>query len=140
MTNISNTHIAELLAIESDAAELAFAIANKLAPALMARQPMEEVRALVAECLQMMPMEPRMVIRIPDSLIEPLQEKIDQITVQAGFEGKIALLAEPSLTGADCRVEWADGGAERDVAALSYKIEDAVARYCASLSRERDEH
>ena len=88
----------------------------------------------------MMSTEPRVAIRIADPMIEPLQAHIDQLIAQTGFEGQVALLAEPSLTGTDCRVEWADGGTERDLESLQHRVEDAVARYCASLNRERDDH
>jgi flagellar assembly protein FliH len=139
MVQINNTYHGELLSIEGSAAELAYCVGSKLAPALLARQPLEEVSALVADCLTAMPTEPRIVVRIADPMLEPLQAKIEELVSSTGFGGQIALLVEPGLSGSDCRVEWADGGAERDLGVLQSRVEDAVARYCAALERERQE-
>jgi flagellar assembly protein FliH len=57
-----------------------------------------------------------------------LSEKIDTIATRRGFAGKVVLLAETSVAPGDCRIEWADGGVERDSARLWRDIDLAVAR------------
>jgi flagellar assembly protein FliH len=52
----------------------------------------------------------------------------------AGFEGKVVVMAAPGLGAADCKVEWADGGAERDVERLMRDIEEVAERYIAQSS------
>ena len=72
--------------------------------------------------------EPRMVIRVADADLDALSEQIDTIATRRGFAGKVVLLAEPSVASGDCRIEWADGGVERDSARLWHDIDLAVAR------------
>ena len=72
--------------------------------------------------------EPRMVIRVADEDLDALSERIDTIAARRGFAGKIVLLAETSVAPGDCRIEWADGGVERDSARLWHDIDLAVAR------------
>lgn len=117
-------------AIRMDAARVALAAAAKLAPALIAREPLAEVEALLAECLQELPAEPRVVVRVAEELIEPLTARIDDVVRRSGFSGAVVLLGEPGLAPGDARVEWADGGAERDLAATLRAVEEAVDRYC----------
>ncbi len=115
-----------------DAMTLAVTVAHKLAPALMARMPEVEVAALVQRCLGDLSDEPRVVIRAAEATSEALKPYVREITANAGFPGHIVLLPDDALVGADCRIEWADGGVERDVALLSRLIDDAVGRYLHS--------
>ena len=109
--NIGAKHEQAVLALKQEAAQLAMVIAGKLAPALLQSQPLYEIRSLITECLELVPNEPRIVVRINESLVEYLAEDIDQLAVRGGFQGSVVLLGEADLTNADCRVEWADGGA-----------------------------
>lgn len=116
--------------ITTDASRLAYMIASKLAPELIRQHPMAEIEAMVTECLAYLPTEPRIVIRVADCLIDQLQPRIDAITAQTGFAGTIVLIGEPELQGTDCRIEWADGGAERAFDDIRAAVEASVERYC----------
>ena len=70
-----------------------------------------------------------MVIRVADEILDPLKERIQKIATDAGFAGQVILLAEQGLTGPDCHMEWADGGAEYDTERLWQDIENAVGGY-----------
>ena len=39
------------------------------------------------------------------------------------------MLAEPDIATGDCRIEWADGGVNRDRSATEAAIDEAVTRY-----------
>ena len=52
-----------------------------------------------------------------------------QVTAAAGYTGRIILFADPALKAGDARVEWADGGAERDSAAIWRDIDSAIQRF-----------
>jgi flagellar assembly protein FliH len=121
-----------LIEIRADAAELAHAIAAKLAPTLVAKVPLAEIETMIEGCLGELAEEPRIVIRLADQLVDALKARIDGIAAAAGFPGQIVLLGDPSIEVGDARVEWAHGGAERNTRALASAIEAAVARFAAS--------
>jgi flagellar assembly protein FliH len=121
--------------LEADAANLAHAIARTLSPALMKNHPLAEIEALVADCLDGARREPRLVVRVHESLADPLGQRLDALKISNHFAGQIILLDDPALGPLDCRVEWPDGGAERDQAALHKQIEAAVGRFMA-----KDDH
>src|SRR3546814_7302027 len=50
---------------------------------------------------------------------------------RSGFEGKLVFLADERLKTGDLRVEWADGGAERNQKALWQEIDAVIARVLA---------
>jgi flagellar assembly protein FliH len=133
LQQIDSRHQQALLATKSEAAELALMIASKLAPELIRREPTAEIEAFIQHCLSEVPTEPRVVIRVAEHLVDALRDNIDQAVTRSGFAGKIALIGEPSMASTDCRIEWADGGAERESAVMQAHIDDAIRRYRMSI-------
>jgi len=131
--------------LECEAVEVAVAVARKLAPALIAREPFAEISALASECFRELIASPHIAVRVNDALYAATREKLDAIARARGFEGRMVVLAEPGIAVGDCRIEWADGGINRDSAAADAAIGEAVARYvsarrgAAALTREGQE-
>ncbi|HZS85556.1 MAG TPA: hypothetical protein VFA50_21985 [Stellaceae bacterium] len=123
---------------EKQTIELTRLAIAKLFPALTRRDGFTEIAALLKECLAECIDEPRLALRLPDALFEEAQRRIAPLAANGGFAGKLVILADEALTGADCRVEWADGGAERDTARTLREIEAAMARAIAGLSQTND--
>jgi len=115
--------------LETEAAELAVAVARKLAPELVLRQPFAEIAALATECLKQLAAAPHVVVRVNDALHETACVKLEEIARSRGFEGRLVVIAEPEIAAGDCRIEWADGGVVRDQAKTEHVIGNAVARY-----------
>jgi flagellar assembly protein FliH len=118
--------------LECEAVEVAVAVARKLAPALIAREPFAEIAALASDCFRQLVAAPHIVVRVPDALYAVAREKLDDIVRARGFEGRLVVLAEPDMTPGDCRIEWADGGVNRDSVAAEAAIGAAVTAYLAA--------
>ncbi|HEY0441979.1 MAG TPA: FliH/SctL family protein [Xanthobacteraceae bacterium] len=116
---------------EVEAVEIAAAVAAKLAPALIAREPFAEVAALATECLRHLVGTPHVVVRVSEDVYELAQPKLQEIAAASGFEGRLIVLGEPGIGQGDCRIEWADGGTVRNRAAVEALIGQAVDRYLA---------
>jgi flagellar assembly protein FliH len=114
---------------ETEAVEVAVAVAKKLAPELMATEPFAEIAALAVSCFRNLVKCPHVVVRVNDALHETAREKLDEIVRRLSPDTKLVLLAEPEIALGDCRIEWADGGIDRDSAAVAAAIDEAVARY-----------
>lgn len=117
--------------LEAEAVDVAVAVARKLAPELIARQPLAEISALVTECFRHLIAAPHVAIRVSESIYPFAREKLEEISRQRGFEGRLVLLAEPEIAEGDCRIEWADGGINRDRAAADAMIAETVSRFVA---------
>ncbi len=115
--------------LESEAVEVAVAVARKLAPALIAREPFVEIAALATECFAELVTAPHVVVRVNEALYAAARERLEEIARGRGFEGRLVVLAERDVAPGDCRVEWADGGIRRDRAATERAIAEAVERY-----------
>lgn len=110
------------------AAAAMHAIIAKLLPGLAAKDPLGEAQAFAIKCLHEAIAEPRVVLRVAGELYELLRENIDTLASAAGYAGRIVLLSDDTIAPGDARVEWADGGAERDFAAQCAEIEALLAR------------
>jgi flagellar assembly protein FliH len=106
-------------------------IIAKLIPGLAAKDPLVEVEAFTTLCLHEAIDEPRVVLRVAEEIYEPLRQRLDTLANAAGYSGRIVLLADDAITGGDARVEWADGGAERNLAGQCAELN-------ALLDRRRD--
>jgi flagellar assembly protein FliH len=115
--------------LEAEAVEVAVAVAKKLAPALVAREPLVEIAALATECFSAFLTAPHVVVRVNHELHVAARERLDEIGRSRGFEGRLVVLGETDIALGDCRIEWADGGVVRDRAAVAATIDDLVARY-----------
>ena len=118
--------------LEAESVEVAFAVARKLAPELIAAEPFAEISALAAGCFRQLIAAPHVVVRIAEPIYEAAHKRLEEIARLHGFEGRLVVLAEPGMAAGDCRIEWADGGLSRDRAATEAAIGEAVGRYVAA--------
>jgi flagellar assembly protein FliH len=115
--------------LETEAVEVAVAVGEKLASELIAREPFAEISALAAQCFRQLVATPHVAVRVGPDIYDEARHKLEEIARVNGFEGRLTVLADADLIGGDCRIEWAEGGVDRDRAATSAAIEDVVARY-----------
>jgi flagellar assembly protein FliH len=120
--------------IETEAVNIAVAVARKLCVELTTREPLAEIIALVTDCLRHLVSTPHLVVRINDGLYDDARARIEALAKQSGFEGGLVILSDPDTAHGDCKLEWADGGVSSDRAATDAKIEELVSRYMASRS------
>ncbi len=106
--------------------ETATVIVRKLFPQLASSHGLAEIEALVRECLERLREEPRIVIRVADQLLDDIESRIGALATRCGFDGKIVFLAQEELEPSDVRIEWADGGAERDSKHLWRTIDEVI--------------
>jgi flagellar assembly protein FliH len=118
--------------METEAVDVAVAVARKLCSELISAEPLGEITALVSDCFSHLVATPHLVVRINDSLYEAARQKIERQAAQSGFQGRLVILAEPEIATGDCRIEWADGGVVLERAAIETKINELVGRYMAS--------
>ncbi|MFZ5789662.1 MAG: hypothetical protein ACOY3L_03085 [Pseudomonadota bacterium] len=110
----------------------ALAMVRKLYPSLERMQGLAEIERMAIDALRDLDEEPRVVLRLPDTLIDEIKPKVTELCRQAGFGGRLLLIADETLGPGDCRLEWADGGIERQVARTWAEIEQRVARGLAA--------
>ncbi len=97
---------------------IALAILAKLLPVTIERHGMAELETFITTCLMEAVDEPRLSIKIADMMLEHMRPRIEELARQRGFGGRLIILGDPRLGPSDARIEWAEGGAERNTDAL----------------------
>ena len=98
--------------------KIALAILSKLLPATLERHGREELEAFILACLAEAVDEPRLSIKVSDMIVNDIRPRLEALAAERGFGGRLVILGAPKLGASDARIEWAEGGAERNTEAL----------------------
>lgn len=118
--------------VRAECAELALSAARKLARAALAAVPAGEVEAALREAMHQAIGEPRIVLRAEAAVAEAISGRLAEIALEEGYDGRVQISSDPALKGADCRIEWRGGGAERAEAAIEAVLGELIARRFAN--------
>ena len=118
-----------------NAVRVALAAFKKMLPSIAESTAMDEVVRVVGEVVAQVLDEPRIIVRVNQDLAEALRERLDAVADAHGFEGRVVLQPDSRLLSGDCRIEWTDGGAQRDQARLAAEIEASIERALAPPER-----
>ena len=77
--------------------QLAVAAARKLAHAALAALPAGDVEAALREAMHQAIGEPRITLSAAPDVIAALQDRIDAIAHEEGYEGRVLIAADPAL-------------------------------------------
>jgi len=113
----------EVEALRAEAAGIALAAAKKLAPAAIRALPHADVEAALREAMHQAIGEPRLTLRANPQIAAMIEPRLSEIAHEEGYDGRVHVAPDPHFSGADCRIEWRGGGAERSLES----IEDAIA-------------
>lgn len=110
------------------AVAMALAVVRRILPDYVRREGTREIEALLKGCLRDLIDEPRLVLRVGESSFDAVNEILTPLTTRAGFGGRVVMLADEDLGGSDCLIEWADGGAQRNLSRTWREIDETVTR------------
>jgi flagellar assembly protein FliH len=111
-----------------EAIAVALAVVRKLQPEMSRDHALEEIAGVIQECLTHIDKDVRVTIRVNPAHMDSIRHFANQAAEATGFEGKLVYTADPRIALGDCRVEWGDGGAERDQARIWGEIDAVLAR------------
>ena len=124
--------------LESEAVQVAFSVASKLVPELIAREPFAEIEVLATNCFRQLIATPQISIHVGQDIYDIAKHKLEEIARTRGFDGRIDVMADATLRAGDCRIEWAEGGVVRDREATMRVIDEAVQRYIAARTAPKN--
>ena len=127
MASLTETMQAMHAQQDAKARQVAMSIARKIMPDLASKNGMQEIEAMLSAAISEMLHEPRLVVRVNESEFDGINTKVQDIASKKAYAGKVVVLADAEIAVGDCRVEWADGGMERNAAATWTDVEKVVA-------------
>ncbi len=115
-------------AMSKDAMAAAIAITRKVFPDLNRRNALGEVEGMVKEVLGRVIEEPRLTLRVNAGLRGSFEERIGPLTQAAGYGGKVVFATDSDVALGDCKIEWGNGGAERNLSEILNEIDRIIER------------
>jgi flagellar assembly protein FliH len=112
---------------------LALLAARKLAHVAVASLPQGDVEEALRDAIHQAIGEPRIILKAAPNVIALLKDKLDELAHELGYEGRIVTHPEQGMRGADCRIEWRGGGAERSIDHLEEAIGEVISRRFSQL-------
>jgi flagellar assembly protein FliH len=126
-------------AAAQNAISVATAVTRKVFPDLARRNALGEVDLVLRDVMDKVADEPRVVMHVNDQLYEPLTQRIATLAGHHGFQGQVLLRADAEIPPGDCRLEWSNGGCDRDAAGLWREIDAIIARNLGTGPAGEDE-
>ena len=127
----------EIEGVRAEAAAIALAAARRLSPAAIAALPHADVEAALREAMHQAIGEPRLTLRAAPEIAALIEPRLTDIAHEEGYDGRIHLTADPHFHGADCRIEWRGGGAERSFAAIEAALAQVIEQRFSELQSSR---
>lgn len=112
-----------------DAVQIATTIVRKVLPSYIQEHGTLEIEAFVRATLSTLFAEADVIVRAPEASAADLAERLTPVADALGLAGKLKVAADPALGPADCRMEWGNGGAERNAAQIMSDIDAMVSRF-----------
>jgi flagellar assembly protein FliH len=109
-----------------DSINAAIAVVKKSFPQMTDVHGTDEIEKMVGKILTHILEEPRVVISVNEEIKEPLSVRMEDITKSAHFDGRVVIRGESDISQGDCKIEWSNGGAERNLEELWQQIDQVV--------------
>ncbi len=104
-----------------NAISVAATVARKLFPDLNRKNALGEVENLVVTTMEKVMDEPKVTVNVAEELRPGLEQRIDSLI--KGCEGKLMVRGDADMALGDCKIEWNEGGAERNTDAMWKEID-----------------
>jgi len=134
---VIDTKCADLFqAQENDSGELsraavsvAMEVARKIVPNLAESTALDEIEQIIRSVFEKIVEEPHVTINVHPELADDLRGRIESMSKTRTYEGNIHVQPDESTAIGDCRLEWSNGGTERNTTALWRDIDEIVDKY-----------
>ena len=107
----------------AELSELVLMIARKVAGDALDTNAAQAVSGLVERCLPILYRKPRVSIELAPEMADAAGEKLRSQLVRSGFEGEVEFRAIEGMEPSDVRIDWGNGAAQRNTAAIWTEIE-----------------
>lgn len=121
---------AQELAVRTSAATL-----KKCWPQIVQHLGLDNIEKTIRQAMEYNAEEMRIVVRVHDTMLDAIVERLYKIQAQQAFAGKVIVLSDDSVVAGDCKIEWADGGMERLGRMMTAQLDRALERILAGLSQ-----
>jgi flagellar assembly protein FliH len=107
---------------------LAIGVCKKMMPAMAEKYSFDEVERAIEQVFSKAIEKPRITLSVHVNLVEAVEERLTELAKEKGFEGRVFVKADEAMEASDCRVDWVNGGSERNTKKLWANITSILDR------------
>lgn len=126
LTLVQAEHRKSLSEKQAELANIALAVAKKVAGSALKHDAISGIEDMVKQCLNVMVGESKISVTVHPQIHLQLQKRINTLVSECGFEGELLINADETMSKEDCKVDWKHGGAERSTAQIWAEIENVI--------------
>lgn len=112
--------------IKEDFRQMAEVLLLKFIPLIQKGMAEQLINKFISDNFHKFVKEPKLSFYFNPEMISKAQEIIGKIAHKTDFEGKITLHKDASIAVDDCRIEWANGGVERNSQRLQNQAKELL--------------
>lgn len=114
--------------ISNNATALALTIVRKIFPTLNDKTALDEVKSILLMVLGRLIDEPKITIKVNPSSSNDLSAKLDLEYSSENSIVNFSIIADENVSQGNCKIEWSNGTAERNLDKLKHEIDDIIAQ------------
>ncbi|WP_421790649.1 hypothetical protein [Hyphobacterium sp.] len=122
--------------LREQSAVLAKITAKKLAGAALSSEADAAVIEFCASVMQDLRGAPHFKVTCAEAIAGEVSAALEQIASEAGFDGGVVVRASAEKTGADCQLDWGQGGVERSFEDIEARVDGLIADWLAAPEEE----
>lgn len=112
-----------------DCVKVAATIARKMFPEYAKTHGLAEIEEFIKATISTLFSEADVIVRIPEALADEVASRLTPAAAASGLGENLKIVPDSTLGPADCRMEWGNGGAERNGNQLLSEIELTIERF-----------
>ncbi len=112
--------------VENSALQFAIELVRKILPTLEKERAEVEVKNFMAQNFANFAGQETLSFAFNPATVTLVADSIGKLAEQNDFEGKIAVHKDDTLGPSDCRIEWKNGGVERNVSETLNKVKELL--------------
>ena len=112
--------------VENSALQFAIELVRKILPTLEKERAEVEVKKFMAQNFANFAGQETLSFAFNPATVTLVADSIGKLAEQNDFEGKIAVHKDDTLGPSDCRIEWKNGGVERNVSETLNKVKELL--------------
>ena len=111
---------------EQSLLRFAVSLVRKLLPSLEEEVALKEVEAFISDNFKNFAKEGILSFRFHPDMVSKIAPKISRLAEKNDFSGRIAVHKDENLGLSDCKIEWNNGGVERNMEQTLSRVEDLL--------------
>lgn len=130
MDGVAEQIAAQKALVAEDVAVLARAVATKVSGTKSNKSRLELLERMITDCMAKLYQAPEVTAHVPPDI----EADLTSLLAMSDLTITVTVLADPALTGTDCRISWHGGGAERIEAQIWQEVDSLLEHYVGDTS------